>query len=70
MPPGLECSDEGKGGDQMRYLTYVCGPLHGRAAVIEGAVMFAIDVTATVQAQGSPPSGHAPVAKCDSELRT
>ena len=51
-PVHLEWND-GHTGAETRYLTYLCGPLPGREAVAEGAATFAIDVTASVRAQGN-----------------
>ena len=51
-PLQVEWAREGKGAETL-YLTYVCGPLWSRGAVLEAAATFALDVTAAVLARGS-----------------
>lgn len=44
---------EGTGTVETKYLTLVCQPLLGSGGAVEGSVMFAIDVTASVAARGA-----------------
>jgi signal transduction histidine kinase len=48
----------GRGTTETRYLTLVCQPLLGKDGVIEGSVMFAIDVTQSVLARAFDPPGR------------
>lgn len=49
----------GTGRTETRYLTSVCQPLEGAAGVVDGSVMFAIDVTASVAARAVSPRDRA-----------
>ena len=49
----------GTGKVETRYLTSVCQPLLGPAGAIDGSVMFAIDVTASVLARAKAPRDRA-----------